>query len=276
VHAARRRPHDCSRPRLERRCGCTRMLLCSPRSMHLPRTALTVALAVIAGSAAAGFLLARRLEGDHHDSDHEEEEEDEMPEAMSKSLLRRNSALSTLTKSGSNQKLQRLESAIFSKYHGDDDAQTRLAACLNDELSPADNAAALLHLMIADHPELSGPSRAALVYSIKALKSEDNTSTLPSALLDDPSGRSSPSGSGSFKSGRMAQSFKAISQGIVAVSRFKRKASKSTTQLGGLAAGVQCDQRRQNEKELVYSWLRTEYSNYRRSTASVMSGACCI
>lgn len=253
--------------------------------MHLLRTMLTAAaLAVIAGAAAAGFLLARRLEGDHHDSDHEEddEEEDRMPKVpTSKSAARRDSALSVMTRSGSEQKLQKLESAIFNQQYDDDpEAQARLGACLNDHLSPADNAAALLYLLLEDHPELSGPSRAALVYSIKALKAEDNTSTLPSALLEDPSGRPGP---GSFKSKsvgqKMTQSFRVISQGIVASekSRFKRRSSKSFS--GGLESpmeGVQSDLRRQNEKELVYSWLRNEYSNYRRSSLSIASGACYI
>ena len=69
--------------------------------------------AVVGSAAAAGYLLARSMD-DRDESDGEEE--DEHTRAATGSMLRRNSALTELTKTGSAQKLKKLESAIFSQY----------------------------------------------------------------------------------------------------------------------------------------------------------------
>merc|ERR1712216_57690 len=90
---------------------------------------------------------------------------------------------SSLSHSGSG-RVQRLASVVFNELESDDELQTRLSENINPSLSPSDNAAALLHLLMSA-TSLSLTDRAVLAYAIKALKVDQKTNPLPSALLGD-------------------------------------------------------------------------------------------
>jgi hypothetical protein len=77
-------------------------------------------------------------------------------------------------------RLQRINTADFESTISDQDIYDQLHGCINDSLSPSDNAASLLHLMIGDN--LKPTSRAALAYAIQALKTADGVNALPAAL----------------------------------------------------------------------------------------------
>ena len=78
-------------------------------------------------------------------------------------------------------RMQRIDTADFESTINDQDIFDQLQECINDSLSPSDNAASMLRLMMGDH-NLKPTSRAALAYAVQALKAADGVNALPAAL----------------------------------------------------------------------------------------------
>ena len=213
-------------------------------------------MAVFGAGAAATYLLALRR-GDRPDTHDSVDERLDALAAAVDSKRTKKPAGSSLSHSGSG-RVQRLASVVFNELESDDELQTRLSENINPSLSPSDNAAALLHLLMSA-TSLSLTDRAVLAYAIKALKVDQKTNTLPSALLGD-SLVASPAPKIQRVHARSCPAVskvKTVAQGII----FAQKLSKS---FNGIT----------DDDTVVYSWLRSEYSTYRDGAGPSLAEEC--
>ena len=171
--------------------------------------------------------------------------------------------LAELFQTGSGKKLERLDTLAFQKSFDEKQLEPFLKG-LNDDLSPVDNAASMLHLMSLNQ-NISEEWRGALLYAITALKSLDDESTLPAALQDSPE-HPQPSPQKEQPADDITARKSKMRQDVFSGSAHPRLMSKgwgledsAVSPILGRRGSVE------SEQQLVYRWLRSEYSHFNSS-----------
>ena len=264
---------------------------------------MVIAGGVIASAAAAGAVTYFWLQHEASDCDDDEEYEKERERKLRERSLRRKSThgdasdpldkllkngsgsmrrlstgvkfgdepdpLAELFQTGSGKKLQRLDTLAFQKSFDEKQLQPFLKG-LNEDLSPVDNAASMLHLMSLKQ-NISEEWRGALVYAISALKSLDDESTLPAALQDSPE-HPPPSLQTEQPADDIAARKSKMRQDVFSGSAHPRLMSKGWGLEDSAASPILARRGSvESEKQLVYRWLRSEYSHFNSSFQSTSS-----
>ncbi|MGB1607096.1 MAG: hypothetical protein ACPIOQ_80970, partial [Promethearchaeia archaeon] len=174
-----------------------------------------------------------------------------------------------LFQTGSGKMLERLDTLAFQRSFDEKQLEPFLKG-LNDDLSPVDNAASMLHLMSLNQ-NISEEWRGALVYAITALKSLDDESTVPAALQDSPE-HPQPSPQKEQPADDIAARKSKMRQDEFSGSAHPRLMSKgwgledsAVSPILGRRDSVE------SEQQLVYRWLRSEYSHFNSSFPSKTS-----